>query len=197
MRMVSLRALLLIGFVIAMPVLALPPVAQRVDELLYGPPPDDFGQPGEAPPLQDPIPLAAAQHVAPLGHLEQGPAAEYLAAAYPPRPQGLDAVGVGSPVLAPTPAFAPEATVPAHNTSEPAVTESTIARLHEIRQRLEQLGAEYVVVETTGGGSYRFHCRMLVDARSRFTRPFEATLGDPLAAGEEVLRAVEAWRGQR
>jgi hypothetical protein len=72
--------------------------------------------------------------------------------------------------------------------------------LQQIRGRLEELGADYLIVETTdGGGRYRFHCRMLVDARSRFTRPFEAESPDPLAAGEEVLRAVEAWRakGQR
>jgi hypothetical protein len=75
------------------------------------------------------------------------------------------------------------------------VTEHTIARLQQIRQRLEDLGAEYVVVETTGdGGRYRFFCRMLVDQRSRFTRPFESSAFDPLAAGEQVLKDVETWR---
>src|SRR5437867_6810015 len=49
MRFLSLRALFLLGFVIAMPVLALPPVARRIDELLYGPPPADFGRPPAAP----------------------------------------------------------------------------------------------------------------------------------------------------
>jgi hypothetical protein len=56
------------------------------------------------------------------------------------------------------------------------------------------LGAEYVIVETQDGGRYRFHCRMLIDASSRFTRPFEATSFDCLAAGEQVLRDVQTWR---
>src|SRR5438477_8245070 len=53
MRFLSLRALFLLGFVIAMPVLALPPVARRIDELLYGPPPADFGRAPAAAPLSE------------------------------------------------------------------------------------------------------------------------------------------------
>ena len=45
MRFLSLRAVFLLGFVVAMPVLALPAVARRIDELLYGSPPTDFGRP--------------------------------------------------------------------------------------------------------------------------------------------------------
>jgi len=35
---------------------------------------------------------------------------------------------------------------------------------------------------------------MLVDANSRFTRLFEASSFDPVAAGQQVLRDVESWR---
>ena len=50
------------------------------------------------------------------------------------------------------------------------------------------------MVETQDAGRFRFHCRMLVDQRSRFTRPFEASSFDAIAAGEQVLRDVESWR---
>jgi hypothetical protein len=78
--------------------------------------------------------------------------------------------------------------------AEPSIDEMTLARLQQIRQRLEDLGADYVIVEARESGGFRFHCRMLVDDRSRFTRPFEASAGDAVAAGEQVLREVEAWR---
>src|SRR5207248_11462995 len=78
---------------------------------------------------------------------------------------------------------------------EPQIDERTIGRLQQIRERLENLGAEYVVVDyETEQGPYRFYCRMLVDERSRFTRPFEATSADPVVAAEQVLRDVESWR---
>ena len=38
MQFLSLRAVFLLGFVVAMPVMALPAVARRIDELLYGAP---------------------------------------------------------------------------------------------------------------------------------------------------------------
>jgi hypothetical protein len=78
---------------------------------------------------------------------------------------------------------------------EPKIDDRVIARLQQVRQRLEELGAEFVIAETVDGGArYRFHCRMLVDGRSRFTRPFEATSFDPVAAADQVLKEVETWR---
>jgi hypothetical protein len=77
---------------------------------------------------------------------------------------------------------------------ERRIDDQAIARLQQIRQRLEQLGAEYVIVESLEGGRYRFHCRMLIDERSRFTKPFETSSFDPVAAGEQVLQSVQAWR---
>lgn len=192
MRFLSLRAVFLLGFVVAMPVLALPPVARRIDELLYGPPPTDFGRPpvADAPLADFPAPQVASGQVAPVRYDEPSPAAGISSA-----PNDL---AFSPPPLTPAPEFAIPSPPPQPATdggaSEPRIDERTIARLTEIRQKLEQLGAEYVIVETMDGGRFRFHCRMLVDDRSRFTRPFEASSFDCVAAGEQVLRDVEAWR---
>jgi hypothetical protein len=189
MPFLSLRAIFLLGFVIAMPILALPPVARRIDEFLYGPPPSDFGRPPIAtPPSEELLPQKPGQ-VSRASYDESSPAGAAL------EPAGFPAVA-SPPLLAPTPQFEPLAP-PASALAaapEPKIDDQTIARLQQIRQRLEQLGAEYVIVETQAGGRFRFHCRMLVDERSRFTRPFEASSFDPVAAGEQLLRGVEAWR---
>jgi hypothetical protein len=191
MRFLSLRAMFLLGFVVAMPVLALPNVARRIDELLYGAPPTDFGRaPNAAPPTQELIPSQAVGHVSPARFDEPSPAAVGVV------PAAFESAA-SPPPLAPAPQFAPPSPPAAAAISaapEPKIDERTIVRLQQIRQRLEQLGAEYVIVETQDGGRFRFHCRMLLDQHSRFTRPFEAASFDCLAAGEQVLREVEAWR---
>jgi len=186
MRFISLRAFFLLAFVVAMPVLALPPVARWIDELLYGPPPVDFGMR----PSSAPVPAAPQPElVAPAGYVDDSPAPAA-------GPRGLDAQAAVAPPLAPPPAFQPLAPPPPlAATAEPVIAEATIARLQQIRQRLEELGAEYLVVDALENGSgYRCHCRMLVDPRSRFTRPFEASGADPLLVSEQVLRDVETWR---
>jgi hypothetical protein len=101
----------------------------------------------------------------------------------------------GPPLLTSAPPFEPIAypatTAPPRET---AINDQAIAQLQSLRERLEELGADYVVVEVLDGPRYRFFCRMLVDDRSRFTKPFEATSFDPVAAGRQVLQSVEAWR---
>jgi len=191
MRFLSLRAVFLLGFVIAMPILALPPVARRIDELLYGPPPSDFARPPPAAPhaTAEPQPLAHGQ-VLPARFDEPSPAIAAAVTAAANRP-------FSPPTLAAAPDFAPRPTPTAVGralNAEPAIDDRSMSRLQQIRQRLEQLGAEYVVVETQEGGRFRFHCRMLVDDRTRFTRPFDATSPDCVAAAEQVLREVETWR---
>jgi hypothetical protein len=191
MRFLSLRAVFLLGFVVAMPVLALPPVARRIDELLYGPSPTDFGRaPAAAPVAEELSPPESPHPVAPSRWDEQSPAAGSIATSSFSAP-------ISPPALAPTPQFSltsPPAGNAATPAAEPKIDERTIARLQQIRQRLEQLKADYVLVESLDGGRYRFHCRMLIDERSRFTRPFEAISFDAVAAGEQVLRDVETWR---
>jgi hypothetical protein len=191
MRFLSLRALFLLGFVVAMPVLALPPVARRIDGWLYGPPPTEFGRPPAGAPLTEELAQPqAAGRVAPTRFDEPSPAAPVVATS------GF-AGAISPPSLAPTPQFvlpSPPATSALSPAPESRIDERTITRLQQIRQRLEHLGAEYVMVETQDGGRFRFHCRMLIDQRSRFTRPFEASSFDAIAAGEQVLRDVESWR---
>jgi hypothetical protein len=193
MRFLSLRAIFLLGFVLAMPVLALPPVARRIDELLYGPPPTDFGRAPAAVPIADeltPPPQPSIVKPAAPRFDEPSPAASAVV-------QSSFTTPVNAPSLAPTPEFAltdPPRASHLNPATEPKIDPSTISKLQQIRERLEQLGADYVVVEVQDGGRYRFFCRMLVDGRSSFTKPFEAISFDALAAGEQVLRDVTAWR---
>lgn len=197
MQFFSLRAIFLLGFIVAMPVLALPSVARRIDEWLYGAPPADFGRPPVPPPLTDePLAPLARSNVAPARFDEASPAPQSL------MPQSYvqqaSATGRYEPSVPPptTSPFAP-ATVPSTTlppAAEPQIDERTIARLQQIRQRLEELGAEYVLVDTQDSGRFRFHCRMIVDGRSRATRAFEGMSFDPVAAGEQVLGDVERWR---
>jgi hypothetical protein len=206
MRFFSLRAIFLLGFIIAMPVLALPSVARRVDNLLYGPPPAEFGR-APAPPLAE-APLApmapspvAKSPIVPARFDEPSPAPQYLV--QPAQATGQSAAAGQSPTAAiryepatlpPLPAAPPFAVPDAGPPSDPKIDERTIARLQQIRERLEQLGAEYVLVDMQDSGRFRFHCRMLVDPRTRYSRPFDATSFDPIVAGEQVLGEVEKWR---
>jgi hypothetical protein len=205
MRFFSLRGLFLLGFIVAMPVLALPSVGKRIDEWLYGPPPSDFGRAPVPPPItEEPMtPLIASpvvkSSIAPARFDEPSPAPQnlvqpaQLTSSFSPAAVGNRYEAPSPPALAPTPPFAtPE--VKGEASPEPKIDERTIARLQLIRDRLEQLGAEYVLVDTQDSGRFRFHCRMLVDPRTRYTRPFDAASFDPIAAGEQVLAEVERWR---
>jgi hypothetical protein len=66
-----------------------------------------------------------------------------------------------------------------------------------LQTRLRQLGATYYLLETWGNQRqfYRFYCQMAVGGNAGYTRYFEATDANPLAAMADVLRQVEAWRG--
>lgn len=162
----------------------------RVVAMMRNQPPHDLGQ-AVSPlgPTEQVLQPQVANNSFGFARDDFGPAAVSNAALL-----GIDAAPAGPPPLASISAFQPLAP-PAAGLDAEAIDAATLARLQQIRQRLEDLGADYVIVETTDGtGRYRFHCRMLVDERSRFMRPFESISSDPLAAGEAVLREVEAWR---
>jgi hypothetical protein len=190
---VSMRTIVVLSLVVALPLLALPVAARLIEARLGGGPPIDLAPP---PPLAGPAAAVVepmfVERVSPA--LYEEPASN--GANEPGASAGIDAADIPPP--APATAFHAPAHLPdraAATAEEIQIDDQTISRLHQVRQRLEELGADYVIVETTdGGGQFRFHCRMIVDANSRFTRPFEAKSADPLAAGEEVLREVEAWR---
>ncbi|MCU0877937.1 MAG: hypothetical protein MUF06_09150 [Pirellulaceae bacterium] len=201
MRTVSLRAVFLIGFVIAMPILALPAVARRLDDWLYGPPPAGFSQPSERAPLPKGLEPYAAERASPASYDEIEPL-EVAAARQPG--EGLDATLTGPPLLSPLPTFQPLVSPPATPPTSPPATptidseplsESAVQRLTQIRDRLEELGAEYLVLETVeGAGQYRFRCDMQIAPASPLTREFSATAADPLAAAESVLAEIADWR---
>jgi len=197
MRPVSLRAVLLIGFVIAMPILALPAVARRLDDWIYGPPPSESAISPLRSELQQVIEPQVAERASPASFDEIDPS---VARRHPH--QGLDAPSPTPPLLNPLPAFPPLVSTPQPESASPATEPSigplsdvAVARLQQIRGELERLGADYIVLETTdGSGNYRFHCDLRVDDETRYTRGFEAVSTDPLAAAERVLAEVSAWR---
>ncbi|MCI0358312.1 MAG: hypothetical protein L0211_07505 [Planctomycetaceae bacterium] len=197
MRSVSLRAIFLIGFVIAMPILALPSVARRLDDWIYGPPPTEHAI--------SPLTSELAQVIEPQVAERASPASfDEIESSLASRqsPGGLDAPSPTPPLLSPLPAFPPLVSTPQPESgtsqSEPSIgplSDAAAARLQQIRGELERLGADYIVLETTdGGGNYRFHCDVRVDEKTRYTRPFEAAGTDPLAAAERVLAEVSSWR---
>jgi hypothetical protein len=184
---VSFRMVVLFGFIVALPLLALPVAARLIDERLNGTPPADLAA---APLLANP----AASVTLPVLVERASAAADDPASTGDRAPGGLDvAAAPPEPPASFDPLWALTA-APSKAESDVQIDENTIARLQQIRQRLEELGADYVIVETTDSSRFRFHCRMIVEAQSRFTRPFEAISADPLAAGEQVLQDVEAWR---
>ena len=112
-----------------------------------------------------------------------------LAAAATPR--------FGSPPDAPPPAAAP-VQLAHHFDATPAATysfrepaENSQDGMQEIQQRLQLLGAQYMVLETWGDVAprYRFCCR--IPDRWGNVRSHEAISSDPLAAMQLVLGEVE------
>lgn len=80
-------------------------------------------------------------------------------------------------------------------TDTPRRAEAAPSEFHEIQQRLQDLGSTYYRLETWSGRSqFRFHCRMAVRENSHYSRNFEATDADPMAAMRKVLEQVERWR---
>ena len=194
MRTLSWRAILLLGFVIVMPLLALPAVARRLDDWLYGPPPAEFSQPPHEQQLEQAIEPQVVERASPASFEQVEPA---MLASREPH-QGLDGLGPSPPPLDPHPAFDRLATASgsaaASSQSAGALDEATAGRLEEIRQQLEGLGADYVRLEVTEGGAYRFYCQIRHSEHASYSRPFEAVSADPVEAGQRVLGEVSAWR---
>lgn len=195
MRTLSLRAIFIIGFVIVMPLLALPAVARRLDNLLYGPPPATTAHSRLRKELAPVLESTAAEGISPASYDE----VNVPSATRRDPSAGLDGLRTAPPSLNPFPAFDRLATGGesggAASDAAPALDNATAARLAQIRSELESLGAEYILLETTdGSGTYRFHCQMKVSDEAPYSREFEATAGEPLAAAERVLGEVSAWR---
>ncbi|HUE71632.1 MAG TPA: hypothetical protein VMP01_12170 [Pirellulaceae bacterium] len=187
-----LRSLFLLGFILAMPVLALPSVARWADEFLYG---DSSPTSAEQQPLtQDDDASADAQREVVQAVLET-PLSE-AARRQTEGGRGLDAVATHPPEMPPSPDFpvGPFVASPGDDPKNAVLLD----RLGEIRQRLEDLGAEYIRVETLPGtGQYHCECRMVVAPGSADTETFEASGTDATGVAEQVLKTIEAWRSNR
>jgi hypothetical protein len=185
-----LRSLFLLGFVLAMPLLAVPSVVRWADEFLYGEPSTTPAAPAEAREGELPADAQVVQAVleTPLTSSSPMPSGDGQG-------RGLDSVATQPPEMPPSPDF------PASPfDSSPAVEPAGAApgRLGEIRQRLEDLGAEYIRLEAaTGTGEYHCQCRMLLAPGSAETETFEASGLEATSVAEQVLKAVEAWRSSR
>ena len=196
-----LRSLFLLGFVLAMPLLALPRVARWVDDFLYGESKPDSPHQEQAPHSDENADAVAnvAQAVleTPLGESMDPPARVG-------KDRGLDAAITQPPTMPPTPDF-PQSSFPeAQQTDVPrspaanAEAATATERLGEIRQRLEDLGADYIVlklVEETN--QFHCQCRMIVAPGLAETETFQADGKDACAVAEQVLKSVEAWRANQ
>ncbi|WP_425614508.1 hypothetical protein NA78x_004377 [Anatilimnocola sp. NA78] len=182
----SVRSMVLVAFLIGLPVLAIPYVSKNFDVAIYGAAkksvPDLIVS---TTPQRTPEPVQI-DGVSPARFdeslIQQEPERNR------PQSEGLDAVVTAPPLFNAPPTFAGR--LPAKSPEsggQPYV--------QQVRQRLEELGAQYVVLEELDPGrQYRFSVQMQVAPRQPNTRPFEAVASDPDAAARMVLTEVETWR---
>ena len=199
----SRRAWFMVCIVVGLPLLASPVVVPRLSRMLQGPKPALLSYKATGERRGHVVLPLVAERISPATFDEID--ADELAG--PPRSgdRGLDGFQSAPPPLERLASFsslepaaqsvAADGIAGSEEPAAPPIDHSVLAKLQEIRGRLEELGADYVLLETTGdAGRYRFHCRMLVDEQSSYTRQFEADSTDPLLAAGEVLSEVEGWR---
>lgn len=195
----TLRAVFIIGFLIVLPVMALPSVATFVDGLLYGKPKSSVPASESKPAAEQGQPVVAeatqATHEVPI---------PFGGSPFQDEPGSTNMVerfATAPPVMQAAPDFLRRTEEPAKNENGvPAadvgpLDEATARQIDAVRGRLEELGAEYVRLEMSEDGR-TFHCLcdMLLEGEGSKTQPFEATRNDPVAAVRAVLTNVEAWR---
>ena len=207
----TVRAIFLIGFIIALPVLALPKVSELANRFLYGEEKTIVGDGATAP--------AAGGTATPYGDVGASPAS-FNAPLFAPESSGPTPEQAAwqsdlPPTFGPGPRLgsrgAAETNQPAvgppdvygdgglENSPSPAPPspfgEEILAQLAQIREALELMGAQSLVLHVVEGTeNYRFHCEVLLAPQSPYTRQFEAVSPDPLLAAETVLAEVTRWR---
>lgn len=198
----SRRAWLLVCIVVGVPLLAFPMIAPQLSRMWRGPSPVLLSYTGAGEHRGHVVLPLVAERVSPASfdeidpadlerprHAGQGLDGPYSA------PPPLEKLAEFSPLESPAQSVAADAAIGPEGASAEAIDASVLSELQEIRARLEDMGADYVLLETTDNtGRYRFHCRMLVDDETSYTRQFEADSTDPLQAANQVLREIEAWR---
>jgi hypothetical protein len=189
---IAFRTCFFFAFLIILPILALPKVSSLIDKYFY----DDKPTVVQAPVIemqgQQVVEPQFADRVSPARFEES--LIEDPSATLPPS-GGLDTLSSAPPLMSPLPAFA------AGNNSYPAeqppanpLDGATEQRLLQVQERLQTLGAKYMILEAVTGVGYRFHCEMIVDPQATHTQNFDVTSPNPLEAAETVLRQVEGWR---
>lgn len=190
----GLRSIVLVAFLIGLPVLAIPWVSKQLDASIYGAAkttvPDLVVTTGDTGPQR-------AQAALQIDGISPARFDESLIEREPERPQqtaGLDAVVSAPPLLSAPPTFANRLPARSNELASNPQLEPR-AYVQQVRQKLEELGAQYVVLEELDAGQrYRFSAQMQVSPRQPQVQPFEAVAADPVAAARIVLADVETWR---
>ena len=189
---IAFRTFFFFAFLIVLPILALPKVSELIDKYFY----DDKPTVVQAPVVE----MRGEQVVAPQFADRVSPARFEESLVEDPTARlapagGLDTLASAPPLMSPLPTFAPGPhTQPAPQTAAQPLDPATEQRLLQVQDRLEALGAKYMVLEAVTGAGYRFHCEMQIDPRSNYTQNFDVTSANPLEAAETVLQQVEGWR---
>jgi hypothetical protein len=195
---VLLRTLLMLACLVAIPLAALfgSSFPKVVSSLLEGHWPVDNSSSSDAvtfqpaaisPAASEPPRVVDPTRASPPGVAPQGPTIS------PAR-----AVDLTSATVIPAAYNAPIASPPT-SAGAAAATLSGGNSFNEIRQRLAAAGASHFQLESWGhsGDLYRFSCEVPLAADPDFTRHFQVTAADPLAAMAQVLQEIEAWRKSR
>jgi len=69
-------------------------------------------------------------------------------------------------------------------------------RFAQMHERLRQLGATYVLLESWGEQhqTFRFYCKIAIAGNPHYTYRFEATDAEPIEAMAKVVAQIERWR---
>lgn len=170
---VLLRGFVLLTFLVVMPLLAVPAVGKWYDAWLLG----ELKPGATVVEAHRPSDEAAEPTVLVNGVSDVSPAAM------------LDSASeTASPSL-------PASSSPALG----AATVSSGDQFEAIPKRLQELGAEYLKLESVAEEDlqYRFRCTVPLPGSETYGRQFHATAADPVEAMRHVLAQVESWQAAR
>lgn len=188
----SLRSIVLVAFLIGLPILAIPWVSKQLDAGIYG------VEKKTVPDLIVSTGPQRTQEPVQIDGVSPARFDESLIEREPERPRqpaGLDAVVSAPPLFSEPPSFARRLPPSSRNGATGSTSLEPLAYVQQVRQKLEELGAQYVVLEELNAGQgYRFAVQMQVSPRQPQVRPFEAIASDPASAARSVLTDVETWR---
>jgi len=177
----TLRTLFVLLLLFVLPLLAMPQVLRRIDAFLE---PDYLTD--EIDPAVKMASHSSAPVVAPVKHL---PHVEKI----------TNMVGSTGDAITIIPADQFEEIVTSKRPVEPQQPWQKgvdSENFRAVQNRLRQLGANYMALESTGDNQqpYRFYCAMGIAGNSVYSRSFEAYGADPMQTMHQVLRDVEVWK---